>query len=118
MACVISKKEENEINEIINSFCIRNSYQYSDNILNEFKFWLPTAKKSAIEKYDYKTCTYIPRCNSEIIKYWLCYCSAYIKKQQIERKLCRQQTDLKPSNDVIKKYCENNYIECDPTAPY
>jgi hypothetical protein len=96
--------EEDEIAETIESFCIKKHLFYDDELVTEFKDWLLTADKYALERYDYSTNKFIPYPKAEVVIYWAHNFSTTLKKQQKEQKL----------NKALIKYCEKNGFEYNP----
>lgn len=96
--------EEDEIAETIESFCIKKHLFYDDELVTEFKDWLLTADRYALERYDYSTNKFIPYPKAEVVIYWAHNFSTTLKKQQKEQKL----------NKALIKYCEKNGFEYNP----
>ena len=93
--------EQDEIAETIEAVCAKKGWAYSDNLIEEFNTWFPTADKYSLEKYDYNTDKYIPRSKPDVAKYWAQHYSTSLQKQQKEQKLAKG----------LVKYCEKNNIE-------
>ena len=96
--------EEDEIAEAIESFCVKKHLFYDDKLVTEFKDWLPTADKYALERYDCRANKFIPYPKIEVVIYWAHNFSTSLKKQQTEQKL----------NKALVKYCEKNGFEYNP----
>jgi len=96
--------EDDEIAEMIESFCIKKHLFYYDELVADFKDWLPTANKYALERYDYSANKFIPYPKIEVVFYWARNFSTSLKKQQREQKL----------NRALFKYCEKNGFEYNP----
>ena len=96
--------EEDEIAEAIESFCAKKHLFYDDELVTEFKDWLPTANKYALERYDYSANKFIPYPKTEVVMYWAYNFSASLKKQQREKKF----------NKALVRYCEKNGFEYNP----
>jgi hypothetical protein len=96
--------EEDEIAEAIESFCVKKHLFYDDELVTEFKDWLPTANKYALERYDYRANKFIPYPKTEVVMYWAYNFSTSLKKQQMEQKF----------NKALIRYCEKNGFEYNP----
>ena len=96
--------EDDEIAETIESFCVKKHLFYDDELVTEFKDWLPTANQYTLERYDYSTNKFIPYPKTEVVIYWAHNFSTSLKKQQREQKL----------NKALVKYCEKNGFEYNP----
>ncbi len=97
--------DENDlISDAIEEYCAQFDWEFSDNFVTKFNAWLPTADKYELEKYDYKTNTYVPRTTIEAAKYWTRYvCKSTLKQQKIQ-KLTR----------AIANYCKKRGYEYNP----
>lgn len=97
--------DENDlISDAIEEYCAQFDWEFSDDFVTEFNAWLPTADKYELEKYDYKTNTYVPRTTIEAAKYWTRYHCKSILEQQKLQKLIR----------AIANYCKKRGYEYNP----
>jgi hypothetical protein len=96
--------EDDFIYDTIEQYCTKYDWEFSDNFVAEFNAWRHTVHKYALEKYDSKTGTYVPRTTAEAANYWTRYCCNSTLEQQKAQKLIR----------TIDKYCQKNGFEYCP----
>ncbi len=88
---------------MIEAVCAKKGYEFSEDLIDEFNAWLPTADKYATEKYDWRTGKYTTKTKLEMAKDFQYY-----------SKSLQEQQKLKKFSKAIVKYCEKNGFEYDP----
>jgi hypothetical protein len=71
--------DDEKAEEALKLYCIKANYAYIPALLEEYKKWLPTASKWALEKYDYDAQKYKPNSAAMIATIWAAIYSATLK---------------------------------------
>ena len=97
--------ELDETIEIIQDICDKIGVIYTDELLNEFNIWFPTADEYYLFTYNYITKSYdIPKSKKQIISYWI---------KHIRNSATNQIIKIN-ADKIILRYCQKYHIQYDP----
>jgi DNA polymerase/3'-5' exonuclease PolX len=96
--------DDEKAEEALKVYCIKNNYTYSDEILKEYKKWLPTATKWDLEKFEYDANEYVSRSVAELASQWAENYSKTLLPQHLANKYVK----------ALMNYCKWNNIVYQP----